>query len=73
MFVRAITPVCVVILLFWNQSAARAAPPVGDSIVVLNRQIASMILTANAPLPVQPVVPRRPTALEAFSPRKAID
>jgi hypothetical protein len=72
MFMRAITPVCFVItLLLWNQSIARAAPPVGDSIVVLNRQIASMILMANASLPVQPVVPRRPTGLEAFSPRTA--
>jgi hypothetical protein len=75
MFVRAITTTAVAIasLLIWNQSIARAAPPVGDSIVILNHQIASMILTANAPLPVQPVVPRRPTALEEFSPRTAID
>jgi hypothetical protein len=75
MFVRAVTLTAIIIAwLLGNQSIAWGAPtPTGDSIIVLNHQIASMILTANAQITVQPVGPPRPTAVQRLSPRSAVN
>ena len=75
MFVRAVTLTAITIAwLLGNQSLARGeTTQTGDSIIVLNHQIASMIRTANAPIPVQPVGPPRPSAQQGLSPRTAVD
>jgi hypothetical protein len=75
MFARAVTLATVTIVWFLGtQSMGLSAPtPTGASIDVLNHQIASMIVTANATMPAPPVGPSRSSALERFSPRTAVD
>jgi hypothetical protein len=75
MSIRAVILAAVIINSpIWNQSIASAAPtPAGDSIVVLNQQIATMIHPTIAPRPVQPLGPARHSAFEGFSPRLAVD
>jgi hypothetical protein len=75
MFARAVNLFAATIIwMIWNQSIALGAPtPTGDSILVLNQQIASMILPTTAPRPLQPLGPARHYPLGEFSSRTAVD
>jgi hypothetical protein len=75
MSIRAVILAAVIVSwLIWNQSIASAAPtPTGESIVVLNQQIATMIRPTIAPRPVQPLGLARHSAFDGFSPRLAVD
>jgi hypothetical protein len=75
MFTRAVNLIAATIMwLIWNQSIALGAPtPTGDSILVLNQQIATMILPTTAPRPLQPLGAARHYPLEGLSPRTAVD
>jgi hypothetical protein len=72
MFARAVTLAAVVIVWLTTQSIAQAAPtPSGESIVVLNRQLQSMVVPSNVPRTINPVIPFHPRLLDGFSSRAA--
>lgn len=75
MFARNVSLFVVAVTwLLSNQSIARAAPtPAGDSMIVLNRQIASMILPLAAPRPVQSMRPTGSSTLKGLPALTAVD
>lgn len=71
---KVILFVVAVTWLLSNQSIARGAPtPAGDSLIVLNRQIASMILPPAAPRPMQPLRPTGSSTLKGLPALAAVD
>jgi hypothetical protein len=75
MSIRAVVLAAVIMSCpTWKKSSASPAPtPTGDSMLVLNQQIATMLRPTVAPTPGQPPGQARRSPFEGFSPRVAAD